>query len=152
MLLTRASDGYRQPIVSQENVLGKSWLHIGMFAKVVADVSEICSFGVDFAYNFKSLGNVHVAGVAVNAQGIDHKRVNTAHELNCLIGHSFAVGDVGESANAIAENWQPGMHHGQGNDCVVANGERSVVIKLVEIERWHAGVEIFAKAIRNAVA
>jgi hypothetical protein len=44
------------------------------------------------------------------------------------------------------------MHHRQGSDCVAAYAEWGVVVKLVYVECWHSGIEIFAKAVGHAVA
>jgi hypothetical protein len=124
-----------EAILGEEDVGGEHLRSDGMI-DVVADVSEEGSAGADDAGDFDALVDGEVGGMGTETQPIEDEEVERAEEIERGVGYGGAVGEIGEVADAVAEDGIAAMHERNGDNGLAEDLEGAG--DLVETELGYA--------------
>ena len=100
----------------------------------------------------KSHGIVHkLMGMVgtVEAQGVDHQRVDPLKQGQLVVVNGLHVSDIGKSTKAIAHNGQLTVHHPDRQNVNITNAERLSCLYAMQPNGRHARIAVLCKAIRE---
>ena len=120
-------------------------------AHVVVDVCQIGLTRLDFVDNFQCFIDSEVCKMVFVTQCVDYQCVDAFEFEQFIIVDAFSVGDVGEVADAIAQDWQTTMVDYDWSDFHAVNLEVVVGVDDVESIGRHSGVEAFSEAVFKAL-
>lgn len=145
------SDVNGQPIVSEMHTLWQAGFYFGMQAQLVADVREVSVLSAHFFGDLYGLGKGVVAYMLAMAQGIDDKGFAAADLIEFGRGNVVGIGDIGEVADAEAEDLHLIVQGAYGYD-IEAIDREGTAIDGVEIDLRNAGVGVFLEDIGEFAA
>ena len=102
-------------------------------AEIVRHVREVRAPRLDARDDVERLGHGEVRGVRLVAQRVDHQRVDAVEQRPRLVGEPVAVGQVGEVAEAEAEDRHPAVPERHRDDAHAADDERAVDLVRLEL-------------------
>ena len=94
-----------------------------------------------------SVGDGLVGVVRFFTQGVDYQHIRTLDIGQFLVADGLHVGDIGQVTKAVAEDGQIVVHYLDGHDVDVANAQGFVLVYLVQLDGWHAGIAVLGKAV-----
>jgi hypothetical protein len=116
-------------------------------AEVVTDVREVGGFGLEAFDNGEGLFDGGVGGVGFVAEGVEEEDVEIAEFVHGVFGDLVVIGEVGDLADAVAEDDEEPVVEGDGSDLLAEEFEGFAV----EDVNGEAGDGVFPVAIGEDV-